>query len=104
MGPYAGVDSPYVHSRVDSNTFTMGNPIPESTLTLYRSRLYPPRQGLWIWPLNSHVLLIYVFYWLCFPCGDVGVVVLTIGQADGGHVVVDCDVTHQLGASPFKSH
>ncbi len=33
MGPYAGVDytSPYVHSRVDSNTFTLGNPMPEST-------------------------------------------------------------------------
>ncbi len=33
---------PYVHSRVDSNTFTMGNPMPESTLTLCQSRLYPP--------------------------------------------------------------
>ncbi len=38
MGPYAGVDykeylysisSPYAHYRVDSNTFTMGNPIYE---------------------------------------------------------------------------
>ncbi len=34
--------SPYVHSRVDSNTFTMGIPMPESTLTLCLSRLYPP--------------------------------------------------------------
>ncbi len=43
---------PYVHSRVDSNTFTMGgqpyarvglNPVPKSTLS--------PSQGLWIWPL-----------------------------------------------------
>jgi hypothetical protein len=44
MGPYAGVDyttSPYVHSRVDSNTFYHGqpyarvdlNPTPESTLS-----------------------------------------------------------------------
>ncbi len=43
-GPYAGVDynSPYVHSRVNSNTFTMGNPMPESILTLCQSRLYPP--------------------------------------------------------------
>ncbi len=37
----------YVYSRVDSNTFTMGighwatNPMPESTLTLCQSRLYP---------------------------------------------------------------
>jgi hypothetical protein len=31
-----------MHSRVDSNTFTMGNPMPESTLTLCQSRLYPP--------------------------------------------------------------
>jgi hypothetical protein len=37
MRPYAGV-----HSRVDSNTFTMGNPMPKSTLTLCQSRLYPP--------------------------------------------------------------
>jgi hypothetical protein len=41
----AGVDyitSPCVHSRVDSNTFTMGNPIPpESILTLCQRRLYP---------------------------------------------------------------
>ncbi len=41
MGPYAGVDysitSPYVHSRVDSKTFTMGNPL--STLTLCQNRL-----------------------------------------------------------------
>jgi hypothetical protein len=49
MGAYAGVDysitSPYVQSRVDSKTFTTGNPMPESTL--------PPCQGLWIWPLGS---------------------------------------------------
>jgi hypothetical protein len=27
------------------------NPIPESTITLCQSRLYPPSQRLWIWPL-----------------------------------------------------
>ncbi len=27
-----------------------GHPMAESTLTLGRSRLYPPSQGLWIWP------------------------------------------------------
>ncbi len=37
-----GPSSPYVHSRVDFSTFTMGNPMPESTLTLCQSRLYPP--------------------------------------------------------------
>ncbi len=31
--PKLTITSPYVHSRVDSNTFTMGNPMPESTLT-----------------------------------------------------------------------
>jgi hypothetical protein len=36
-GSYAGVQS-----RVDSNTFTMGNPMLESTLTLRQSRPYPP--------------------------------------------------------------
>ncbi len=35
------ITSPYVHSRVDSNTFTMGNPMTESSLTLCQSRLYP---------------------------------------------------------------
>ncbi len=34
--------APYVDSRVDSNTFTMGNPMSDSTLS--------PSQGLWIWP------------------------------------------------------
>ncbi len=33
--PELTITPPYVHSRVDSNTFTMGNPMPESTLTLY---------------------------------------------------------------------
>jgi hypothetical protein len=43
MGPYAGViTSPYVPSRVNSNTFTMGNSMQESTLTLCQNRLYPP--------------------------------------------------------------
>jgi hypothetical protein len=53
-GPYAGVNYnltlPYAHTRVDSNTFTMDNPMsestlnpmPESTFTLCQSRLYPP--------------------------------------------------------------
>ncbi len=42
MGPYARVDynlTLYVHSRVDSNSFTMGNPMPESTLTLCQSQV-----------------------------------------------------------------
>jgi hypothetical protein len=38
------ITSPYVHSRVDTNTFTMGNPMPESTLS--------PSQGLCIWPFE----------------------------------------------------
>jgi hypothetical protein len=47
MGPYAGVDyitSPYVDSRVDSNITTMGNPLPESTVS--------PSQELRICPLS----------------------------------------------------
>ncbi len=42
--PELTISSPYVHSRVDSNTFTMGlgNPMPESTLTLCQCRFYPP--------------------------------------------------------------
>ncbi len=30
--PELTLTSTYVHSRVDSNTFTMGNPMPESAL------------------------------------------------------------------------
>ncbi len=39
--PELTLNSPYVHSRVESNTFAMGNPMPKSTLTLRHSRLYP---------------------------------------------------------------
>jgi hypothetical protein len=39
--PELTITSRYVHARVDSNTFTMGNPMPESTLTLWQCRLYP---------------------------------------------------------------
>ncbi len=39
--PELTMNSPYVHSWVDSNTFTMGNPMTESTLTQCQSRLYP---------------------------------------------------------------
>jgi hypothetical protein len=41
--PEFTLTSPYVHSRVDSNTFTMCNPMPEPNLS--------SRQGLKIWPL-----------------------------------------------------
>ncbi len=41
------ITSPYVHSRVDSNTFTIGNPMPDSTLTLCQSRVdFIPQSGL----------------------------------------------------------
>ncbi len=40
--PELTITSPYVHSGVDSNTFTMGNPMPESTCTHCQCRLYPP--------------------------------------------------------------
>ncbi len=40
--PELTLTSPDVHSRVDSNTLTLGKPMPESTLTLCQSRLYPP--------------------------------------------------------------
>jgi hypothetical protein len=44
--PELTITSPYVHYRVDSNTFTMGNPMPESTLTLCLSQLFPPVRSL----------------------------------------------------------
>ncbi len=53
--PELTITSPYVHSRVDSNTFTMGNPLPESTLTLCHSRLYSPVRafGISLWDYNE---------------------------------------------------
>ncbi len=50
--PELTLTSPYVHCRVDSITFTMGNTMTESTTILCRSRLYPPVRDL-IWPLNN---------------------------------------------------
>jgi hypothetical protein len=40
--PELTITLPYVHSRVDSDTFTIGNAMPKSTLTLCQSQLYPP--------------------------------------------------------------
>ncbi len=40
--PELTITSPYVHSRVNSSTFNLGNPMPEWTLTLCQSRLYSP--------------------------------------------------------------
>ncbi len=54
MVPYTEVDyktsSLYVQSCVDSKTFRMEYPMPESTLTLCQSRLYPPVRDFWILP------------------------------------------------------
>jgi hypothetical protein len=51
--PELTITSPYVNSRVDSNTFTKGNPMPESTLTQCQSRLCPPVKDFgWIWPVD----------------------------------------------------
>jgi hypothetical protein len=46
MGPYAGVDSNLTLCRLQRSSTTMGNPMPESTLTLCQSRLYPPVRDL----------------------------------------------------------
>ncbi len=48
--------SHHVHSRVDSNKFTTGNPTPESTLF--------PSQGLWIWPQIPRLGWKYQYDWL----------------------------------------
>ncbi len=59
--PELTITSPCVllFSRVYFNTFTLGNPLPESTLTLCQSRLYPPSQGLWIWPLVKGPIFVF---------------------------------------------
>ncbi len=63
------IASPYVHSRVDSNTFTMGNPMPESTLSLCQSRLFPPVRefgfGFWFILLGRLKILTIVSNVVC---------------------------------------
>ncbi len=58
MGPYAVVDSSitslYVDARIDSYIFIMGNPMPESILTLCQSRLYPQVKDLEFGLCNSY--------------------------------------------------
>ncbi len=67
-GTFAGVDYNLTlcRLRVETNTWTMGNHMPESTLTLCQSRLYPPSQGLRIWPL--YTLLSMGFAGLAILC------------------------------------
>ena len=53
--PELTITSPYVNSRVDSNRFTMGIPMPESTLS--------PSHGLCIWPqlhIRFHLQIKYI--------------------------------------------
>ncbi len=52
--PELTITSPDFESSVDSNTFIMGNPTPESTLTLCQRRLLSPSQELRNWP-QSHI-------------------------------------------------
>jgi hypothetical protein len=76
--PELSIISPYVDARVDSDTFNMGNPMPESTLTLCQSRLHPPVRGLGLWaPYTKHaiycsnrkkILKIRIYKDLCYPC------------------------------------
>ncbi len=44
--PELTLTSTYVHSSVNSNTFSMGNPMPESTLS--------PSKWHWVWPLKRN--------------------------------------------------
>ncbi len=76
MVPCSGVDFnltlPYVHSRVDSKTFIMDNPMPESTSTLCQSRLYPPVRD-WIWPQKMDLLeFLFVSFDLAKKLCDMG--------------------------------
>jgi hypothetical protein len=51
MGSYAGVDY---------HTFTMGSPMPESTLTQCQCRLYPPTRDLDLTSLEAPNIKIYI--------------------------------------------
>ncbi len=70
MGPYAGVDYNYNLTlcplSVDYNTFTMGNPMPESALTLCQSQLYPPDRdfGFSLRSAKRSIALSRLHFWL----------------------------------------
>jgi hypothetical protein len=59
MGPYAEVDYNFNLISTPESTPTHGNPMPESTLALCQSRLYPPVGdfgfGLWMVPTGAGV-------------------------------------------------
>jgi hypothetical protein len=48
--PELTITSSYVHSRVDSNTLTMGNPVLGSTVNSMLESTLSLSQGLRIWP------------------------------------------------------
>jgi hypothetical protein len=64
--PELTITSPYVHSRVDSNTFSMsiGQPYAKVDLNPLAEWTLSPSQGLWIWPqkesiFDPSVILVY---------------------------------------------
>jgi hypothetical protein len=58
--PELTVTSPKVHSRVDPNSFTMGKPMPESTL--------PPRHGLFASADSFKIFIEDVSFTLSLAC------------------------------------
>ncbi len=83
------ITSQYVDSRVDSNTCTMGNPMPESTLTLCQSRLNSAVRDLGFGSGSSSSVLITVR--ICFDCpqdvrSDVLYIYVLYVQAKGSHI------------------
>jgi hypothetical protein len=63
MGPYAGVNYNLTVSPLQRRLqhIYYGQPFARVDLSpIYQSRLYPPSQGLWIWPLFSKSMSAYV--------------------------------------------
>jgi hypothetical protein len=57
---YVGVDyNLYLCPLQDMYYWAMGNPMPESNLTLCKSRLCPRSQGLRIWPLGTRAWIVF---------------------------------------------
>jgi hypothetical protein len=63
MGPYAGDDYNLTLCLLQRRLQYNGNPMPESTLTLCQSRLYPPQSGPLIlgWEINFWVLEHFIY-------------------------------------------
>jgi hypothetical protein len=103
--PELTLSSPYVHYRVDSNSFNMGNPMKELTLTLCQRRHDPmpestlsPSPALWIGPQSrskqegrsSFFQLLFVCKWFAYVKSFISKILLDFSASKTTAVILDC--------------